>query len=745
MRTVALGLLFGLAVSTTLVAQSTNRPDEESTGKPTTDVTRQFKQELEQLKAEVERLKRNAQRDGRGIEPSPEAFMRSPVGQPGQTDNLRPGEALRFSWDSKPVDSPAISPNGEWGFVSSSAGSQQRLLDLRHGRELAFSRPKHYTNVKGAFSPNNRLLAVYYFTGDVDVYSLVERKLVAEFNVAGDGGLMDLQFTPDSKRLIAARGGTISQYDVEQGQQIARLQTPMDSVLAVALSDDAKLGACAGGFYNNTVTAATDVVRVWDLATDKILFRIQPQTRSMANYIRLLPGNERLVVHLSSRTSIFSVSENRELFSISPSGGARFVAASPDGKLLASGNYDKGLQIWNLSDGRLLHTFVAETSGFRGIAWAADGKHVLSTGQDGTARLWKLPSLTAASPETALPPAAKTLAPTSISASPATPRLSISVSELPSAPLPRDVSKLERLEAKMTRIGDNITYALAYLPGGKHLLSGGFGGQVRLLDATTGEELNTAFEKDSRRMPINAIAVEPGGKWAVFAGGQTKGTARIIVWDLVDWKERFRTEGHEHSVSAVCVSPDSKTIYSASLDQTIRAWDAETGASQRVWKEHPATVSRLAVSPSGRHLVSVDAHGSACVWSLPEGRLEKELKNLGHVGSIAFTDERTVVFGHQDSHYVATRWNLSSGKPIFAWSGQGAGTVATSADGRWLVISGREAPGFLWDLQRERFSAALPGWPARMRPTLALSSDGKKLAAAGYDDYLRMWDLPTAP
>ncbi len=64
------------------------------------------------------------------------------------------------------------------------------------------------------------------------------------------------------------------------------------------------------------------------------------------------------------------------------------VAWSPDGKLLACGTYQRGVQVWDVAAHSLRWADRAHATWLRRVAWSPDGTRVAGGGDDGSVSLW---------------------------------------------------------------------------------------------------------------------------------------------------------------------------------------------------------------------------------------------------------------------------------------------------------------------------------------------------------------------
>ena len=296
---------------------------------------------------------------------------------------------------------------------------------------------------------------------------------------------------------------------------------------------------------------------------------------------------------------------------------------------------------------------------------------------------------------------------------------------------------------EVRRIGDaQSCWIMALLPDGRRALTRGewgFDVPIVVRDLETGRQ--------TRRIPVKystAIAVSHDGRRALFGVGMT-----VWLWDIENWEEIDRFEGHRGDVVHVALSFDGSRGVSTSTDRTVRVWALPPG---RPKGERPAVAEtaqylddamvfpQLAVvSPDGRHVLATASKTDMCFW-------DGETPQGGGANVPPSPAAATTMY----------LWDRESGRLIrrFGESARLTMSVAFSPDGKTASVAAWTAwCGSGTSSRATRFanSAGTPNrsFPSRSRPTDAWPTPR---AGGGYangrwhdgtDSAVRVWDVAT--
>jgi WD40 repeat protein len=216
---------------------------------------------------------------------------------------------------------------------------------------------------------------------------------------------------------------------------------------------------------------------------------------------------------------------------------------------------------------------------------------------------------------------------------------------------------------------------------------------------------------------VGGVAINPAGTQLATACAD----GMVRIWDLAKGQQLKQIEAHTKPIPSpvYCVTwtSDGKQVISGSLDQSLKLWDAGSGALVREFKAfktkdfekgHRDGVFCVALSADGKLVASGSSDRTIKIWNVADGTVLRECINLrlrpaakaalpspashpGYVYSICFTPDtrRLVSAGNAPRHhgYLAL-WNVADGSlihgaayplgPIYA--------VAVSPDGKRLAL-----------------------------------------------------------
>jgi serine/threonine protein kinase len=272
---------------------------------------------------------------------------------------------------------------------------------------------------------------------------------------------------------------------------------------------------------------------------------------------------------------------------------------------------------------------------------------------------------------------------------------------------------------------------------GQQLLSGGQDEILRLWEAGRLREIRHLAGDVG---PVQAVALAPGGKWAVSCALRLfKPDMVVQLWDLTAGAERRRLRGPGNNLHCVAFSPDGRRVAAGSADHIVRVWTLDQQGSPVVCFEgHTGPVSGVAFAPGGDALLSASHDGTVRVWDSRSGAGKGSLKgNVGKVLAVALggASKRIAVAGD------SLRVRQANGSMVELTGHNGPVLcMAFSGDGTLLLSGGSDGSVRLWRAADGEEVRCLEGHADRVT-AVALSPDGQNGYSASADGTIRRWPL----
>jgi WD40 repeat protein len=423
--------------------------------------------------------------------------------------------------------------------------------------------------------------------------------------------------------------------------------------------------------------------------------------------------------------------------------GVLAVAFSPDGKLLASGDAEGVVKVWDRRALRETLTLRGHRGAVRAVAFSPDGKSLASGGANGVVRLWA-----AASGERLATLAGHAAGVTGLAFDPTGRQGDHRLASTGGEPLSGEL-KLWRDPTKRRAQGvrpwQNLLAAVAFSPDGKTLATAGHDGSVTAWDVATLKPVRAFQGQTQRTVPWASVALSADGKWV--AAGSPHGVVR--VWPTATAREFFSAlTPTQAGVSGLAFGgPDGRILAAATADNTIQGWFTRSGMPAFTLRGHTRAVQAVACSPDGRCLASASLDRTVKLWDLRQRDDDRTFRwtNQG-VTSIAFTPDGARLASATRDQALKV-WNVATGKATLTLRGLPGAVhgLAFSPDGGQLACAGEDGAVRLRDVTSRRPAhrvvAVLRGHAGRVQ-AVAFRPDGAALASAGADGTVRIWDVP---
>ncbi|MBW4522328.1 MAG: NACHT domain-containing protein [Scytolyngbya sp. HA4215-MV1] len=362
------------------------------------------------------------------------------------------------------------------------------------------------------------------------------------------------------------------------------------------------------------------------------------------------------------------------------------VAFSPDGQLLATGDSNGNIHVWQVADGQSLITYRGHTDWVRSLAFSPDGTMFASGSDDQTIRLW-------------------------------------------------DSSTHQCLHVLQGHA--NSVWSVTFSPDGATLASGSADQTIRLWDVKGHQCLHILQGHTDQ---VWSVAFSPDG--VMLASGSNDET--ICLWDVSTHQCLQILQGHANSVRSVAFSPDGVMLASGSADHTIRLWHVSAHQCFRILQGHANWLRSVAFSPDGAMLASGSADHTIRLWNMSTHQCLHVLQgHANSVWSVAFSPDGAMLASGSEDQTIRL-WDVKARQCLHILQGHtnSVWSVAFSPDGAMLASGSADHTIRLWNMSTHQCLHVLQGHASWVCPVI-FSSDGAMLASGSDDHTIRLWDVST--
>ncbi|MCY3736619.1 MAG: T9SS type A sorting domain-containing protein [Gemmatimonadaceae bacterium] len=310
---------------------------------------------------------------------------------------------VRVTIEGYPYWQPAVvfSPDGTT--LAQGIGGRVQLRDAATGQVKATLERSTGFVLGLAFSPDGTLLASSGSDLRMEVWDVATGEL--RVRVGDVLGFVGFSFSPDGSILASGNiGGEVRLWEGTSGKLKATLQGHTGTVISVVYSPDGR----------TLVSGSTDGLRLWDTTTlqQKAILEEWGEVSSLAqspNGAILATGNRDGRIGLWDAATLQDKGTlQRDWARVSS------LAFSSDGSALAIGSEDGSVRLWDPVTGRL-EGIGDHLGAVMSVTFSPDGSILASSSRDGTALLWDssswdAPNLSFTVVEATIPNAARSMA-----------------------------------------------------------------------------------------------------------------------------------------------------------------------------------------------------------------------------------------------------------------------------------------------------------------------------------------------
>ena len=576
------------------------------------------------------------------------------------------------------------------------------------------------------FSPDGKYIATASLDNTAKVWNAVTGEELLTLVCSQERGCNAAAFSPDGKFLATAGGDTIVRvWEVASGREVLTLKGHIDRVYSVAYNFDGSRLASSGP-DGRTI--------LWDAVTGEKISTFSEDNGVETYWVAFNPDGSEIVTadtnFAEGWASIWDIQTGQKLFFLPGNATiVRGVSYSPDGKTIVTTGDDQTAKLWDADTGEKLLTLYGHTDSVSFAVFSPDGTRLATSSFDRHTKIWDV-----ATGRELMDIAGHLRDLSSVGFSPDGQRIVTS-----SADSTAKVWSIAPSRELLTLVnGPAISFTegseLAYSPDGSRLVVANSDPEPKVWDVKTSKLL---FSLTGHTDAVTFATYSADG--TRIATASNDGTAK--VWDASSGRELLTLTGHTDFVFGTAFSPDGTKVATTSFDNTAKIWDASTGQLLSTLTGHKDWVFSAEFSPDGNYLATSSMDTTAIIWDLKTGQPVTTFSNHKDLADqVTYSPDSTKV-ATASFDGTARVWDVKTGKELFALTSHAASVfdVAFSKDGKYIATASADKTAKVWDTQtgQELLAFNAPG----PLSGVAFSPDGSQLAVAGRDGTTRLYLL----